>query len=209
MTEGVVTAAAADSLRRVGELMRDRNVGSVVICEGGRPVGVITDRDLALAVVADEVDAGRRRRRARLAAARHRRGRDGHRGGGGADGAAPHPPPAGDGRRRSWSASSRSTTWRCARATSTRRSRSPPRWPRRRCPSSTSTSGAAERGPRSRPASCARAGAWRRVIQLMAPALDLVLAVGDRVSRIVERDDPEYYPPRVARGSGRRAAAAE
>ena len=38
------------------------------------------------------------------------------------------------------------------------------------------------------------------VIRLMAPALDLVLAVGDRVSRIVERDDPEYYPPRVARG---------
>jgi hypothetical protein len=39
------------------------------------------------------------------------------------------------------------------------------------------------------------------VIRLMAPALDLVLAVGDRVSRIVERDDPEYYPPRVARGT--------
>ena len=39
------------------------------------------------------------------------------------------------------------------------------------------------------------------VIRLMAPALDLVLAVGDRVSRIVERDDVEYYPPRVTRGS--------
>jgi hypothetical protein len=39
------------------------------------------------------------------------------------------------------------------------------------------------------------------VIRLMAPALDLVLAVGDRVSRIVEREDVEYYPPRVTRGS--------
>ncbi len=38
--------------------MRDRNVGSVVVCEQGRPVGVVTDRDLALAVVADGVDAG-------------------------------------------------------------------------------------------------------------------------------------------------------
>jgi hypothetical protein len=38
------------------------------------------------------------------------------------------------------------------------------------------------------------------VIRLMAPALDVVLAVGDRVSRVVERDDPEYYPPRVGRG---------
>jgi CBS domain-containing protein len=55
MTEGVVTAATEDSLRHVGELMRDRNVGSVVVCEGDRPVGVITDRDLALAVVADQV----------------------------------------------------------------------------------------------------------------------------------------------------------
>jgi CBS domain-containing protein len=53
MTQGVVTAETGDTLRRVGELMRDRNVGSVVVCEGGRPVGVITDRDLAIAVVAD------------------------------------------------------------------------------------------------------------------------------------------------------------
>jgi CBS domain-containing protein len=56
MTQGVVTAEAADTLRSVGELMRDRNVGSVVICEHGRPVGVITDRDLALAVVADGIE---------------------------------------------------------------------------------------------------------------------------------------------------------
>jgi CBS domain-containing protein len=57
MTQGVVTAESGDSLRRVGELMRDQNVGSVVVCDNGRPVGVITDRDLALAVVADQVDA--------------------------------------------------------------------------------------------------------------------------------------------------------
>ncbi len=56
MTQGVVTVETGDTLRAVGELMRDRNVGSVVVCEGDRPVGVITDRDLALAVVADEVD---------------------------------------------------------------------------------------------------------------------------------------------------------
>ena len=56
MTQGVVTAETGDSLHRVGELMRDRNVGSVVVREAGRPVGVITDRDLALAVVADTVE---------------------------------------------------------------------------------------------------------------------------------------------------------
>ena len=56
MTEGVVTADTGDTLQHVGELMRDRNVGSVVICDEGRPTGVITDRDLALAVVADRID---------------------------------------------------------------------------------------------------------------------------------------------------------
>jgi hypothetical protein len=36
-------------------------------------------------------------------------------------------------------------------------------------------------------------------IRLIAPALDVVLAVGDRVSRVVSRDDIEYYPPRMRR----------
>jgi hypothetical protein len=35
------------------------------------------------------------------------------------------------------------------------------------------------------------------VIRLAAPALDLMLAVGDRVSRIIEPRDSEYYPSRV------------
>jgi hypothetical protein len=39
-----------------------------------------------------------------------------------------------------------------------------------------------------------------RGIRLAAPVLDLVLAAGDRISRIVAREDVEYYPPRVTRG---------
>ena len=35
-----------------------------------------------------------------------------------------------------------------------------------------------------------------RVIGLAAPALNLLLAVGDRLSRIVEPEDSEYYPVR-------------
>jgi len=35
------------------------------------------------------------------------------------------------------------------------------------------------------------------VIRIAAPALNLVLAVGDRLSRLVEPDDHEYYPPRT------------
>lgn len=36
------------------------------------------------------------------------------------------------------------------------------------------------------------------VLRLAAPALNLVLAAGERLSRLVEPDDPEYYPPRAA-----------
>ena len=46
------------------------------------------------------------------------------------------------------------------------------------------------------------------VIGLMAPALSLVLAAGDRVSRIVQPEDYDYYPVRsVAEREPPRAAA--
>ena len=35
-----------------------------------------------------------------------------------------------------------------------------------------------------------------RLIGLAAPALNLLLTVGDRLSRIVEPEDSEYYPVR-------------
>src|SRR5712691_6981801 len=53
MTESVVTAPPTATVREVAELMRERNVGSVVLVEEGRPTGFITDRDLAVGVVAD------------------------------------------------------------------------------------------------------------------------------------------------------------
>jgi hypothetical protein len=36
------------------------------------------------------------------------------------------------------------------------------------------------------------------LIRLAAPGLSLVLAVGDRLSRLVEPEDHGYYPPREA-----------
>ena len=43
---------------------------------------------------------------------------------------------------------------------------------------------------------------WRARIEAMlrlsAPALDLMLAAGDRLSRAVERDDLDWVPPRKA-----------
>ena len=40
------------------------------------------------------------------------------------------------------------------------------------------------------------------LIRVAAPALNLVLAVGERVSRLVEPEDHEYYPPRSAPPGG-------
>jgi CBS domain-containing protein len=57
MTGTVVTAPREASLQSVAELMRDREVGSVVILDGERPCAVITDRDVAIAVAANGVRA--------------------------------------------------------------------------------------------------------------------------------------------------------
>ena len=56
MTEQVVSVDAGATLGTVAELMRDRNVGSVVVCEHERPAALITDRDVALALGADGAD---------------------------------------------------------------------------------------------------------------------------------------------------------
>jgi CBS domain-containing protein len=63
MNDHVVTAPRDATMQSVAELMRDREVGSVVIVDGERPCALITDRDLAIAVGAngvkptDEVDS--------------------------------------------------------------------------------------------------------------------------------------------------------
>lgn len=57
MTHGVVTAPADSSAAEVARLMRDHNVGSVVIVEpDGLPIAMVTDRDLATRVMAADGD---------------------------------------------------------------------------------------------------------------------------------------------------------
>ncbi|HYH58995.1 MAG TPA: hypothetical protein VD790_07215 [Thermoleophilaceae bacterium] len=45
---------------------------------------------------------------------------------------------------------------------------------------------------------------FESLIRLAAPGLNIVLAAGERLSRIVEPDDPEYYPPRPAQDESER-----
>lgn len=50
------------------------------------------------------------------------------------------------------------------------------------------------------PAPVPNAALRRRIetgIRVVAPVLDLVLAVGDRVSRLMTREDPAYVPARM------------
>ena len=55
MTAGVITADEGEEVRAVARLMRDRSVGSVVICDPeGAPAAMITDRDVAVRVAADD-----------------------------------------------------------------------------------------------------------------------------------------------------------
>lgn len=51
----VVTATPADDVRSVARKMRDAHVGCVVVVQDRRPVGIVTDRDLAVRVLAGDV----------------------------------------------------------------------------------------------------------------------------------------------------------
>lgn len=54
MTAGVITADEGEEVRAVARMMRDRSVGSIVICDPeGAPAAMITDRDVAVRVAAD------------------------------------------------------------------------------------------------------------------------------------------------------------
>jgi CBS domain-containing protein len=54
MTPAVVTAEPKAPVQRIALLMRERNVGSVILVDGsGRPIGIVTDRDLAITALAD------------------------------------------------------------------------------------------------------------------------------------------------------------
>lgn len=56
---GAVVAELEESAATAARRMRDFRVGCVVVVRDGRPVGIVTDRDLAVRVVAEGRDADR------------------------------------------------------------------------------------------------------------------------------------------------------
>jgi CBS domain-containing protein len=52
----VVTAGQDAGIADLARLMQDENVGSVVITSGETPIGIVTDRDLTMRILAEEAD---------------------------------------------------------------------------------------------------------------------------------------------------------
>ncbi|SDG88052.1 CBS domain-containing protein [Desulfosporosinus hippei] len=53
MTRQVETVAPSSSVEEIARLMKRNDVGSIPVCEGQKVLGIITDRDIVLKVIAD------------------------------------------------------------------------------------------------------------------------------------------------------------
>ena len=56
MTESLTTCSPQDSVAEAAQLMRDHNIGDVLVTAEGKLVGILTDRDIAVRVTAKSRD---------------------------------------------------------------------------------------------------------------------------------------------------------
>ena len=54
MTLDPQTVSPQDSIQRAARIMRDQDTGVVPVVDNGRPVGVVTDRDIVVRAVAED-----------------------------------------------------------------------------------------------------------------------------------------------------------
>jgi len=59
MTVGVLTLSLSASVKEAAQLLKKSRVGSVIVTDKGKAVGIITERDLVYSVVAEGKDAGK------------------------------------------------------------------------------------------------------------------------------------------------------
>lgn len=57
MSRNVKTASISTSLREVGTIMRDGDLGAVPVVDGGKLIGIVTDRDIVVRAIAEGKDA--------------------------------------------------------------------------------------------------------------------------------------------------------
>ena len=55
-TKPVVTVSADAPIGEAARLMHDKNIGAIVVAEGTRPRGIVTDRDIVVRVLAMGLD---------------------------------------------------------------------------------------------------------------------------------------------------------
>ncbi len=56
-TKPVVTISARATIQEAARLMRQKKVGALVVMGSDKPTGILTDRDIAMGVVAEGLDA--------------------------------------------------------------------------------------------------------------------------------------------------------
>src|SRR4051812_16314393 len=56
MTRDVQTLQPDSSINEAAKVMKKLNVGAVPICEGDQLVGIITDRDITVRIIAEDAD---------------------------------------------------------------------------------------------------------------------------------------------------------
>lgn len=56
MHRGAEYVAPDATLEQVTRKMRDHDVGAIPVCEGGKPIGIVTDRDVAIRAFANGKD---------------------------------------------------------------------------------------------------------------------------------------------------------
>lgn len=57
MTHTVSSVSPNSTIKDAAGIMKELNVGSVPVCEGNKPIGIITDRDIVIRNVANAGDA--------------------------------------------------------------------------------------------------------------------------------------------------------
>ena len=56
MHKGAEYVAPNAKLQVIAKKMRDHDVGAIPVCEGGKPIGMVTDRDIAIRALANGKD---------------------------------------------------------------------------------------------------------------------------------------------------------
>lgn len=59
MHKGAEYVAPSATLQQVAKKMKDFDVGAIPVCEGGKPIGIVTDRDITIRVLANGKDVSK------------------------------------------------------------------------------------------------------------------------------------------------------